>query len=470
MGDDPFFKHSVLTVGSVPGLILRCEEVLAGLLAETRVVTIQVTRLPQDSALSRILSMVRDATERKAPSELLIRKLARVYTPVVTICAVLITFIPWIVSMIHPSFQFIFDQWFYRSLIFLVISCPCALGVSIPLSYFAGIGAASRRGILFKGGNYLDAITDINTVVFDKTGTLTRGEFEIRAIHPQPDTDAETLVRQIGSLETYSSHPIAKTIVAYLRDNKIEPLPITDCSEKAGYGLRAKLGESTLLAGNLPLMDSESVEYPAQLTELDDTVVCLAVDNRFEGYLILGDRLKEDAVAAVAGLRKQQIQTVGILSGDKSALVASVARQVDADRYKGDLLPGDKLAELETLKSDPTCRFAFVGDGINDAPALAMSHVGIAMGGLGSDAAVETADIVIQTDQPSKVAEAIHIGKITRRIVISNIVFAFAVKLFVILLGVFGIATLWEAVFADVGVTLLAVLNAIRIPRLIKND
>ena len=398
------------------------------------------------------MELVQNAAERKAPAELFIRKFARVYTPIVIILAVLIVLSPLVYSLVNPAFVFTFNDWLYRALVFLVISCPCALVVSIPLGYFGGIGAASRLGILFKGGNYLDAITKINTVVFDKTGTLTKGTFDVQACKSAGDISEEELVKLIASVESDSTHPIAKAVVNYAKEQNIERVTVTDTKEYAGFGLEATVGGIPVLVGNCRLLSKFDISFPQELLKMTDTIVVCAVGNRYAGYLLLADALKEDAKVAIDRLKALNIENIQILSGDKQSIVTNFAEKLGISKAYGDLLPEGKVKHLEELRQDEANRIAFVGDGMNDAPVLALSHVGIAMGGLGSDAAIETADVVIQTDQPSKVAVSL----------------AFGVKLLVLILGAGGIATLWEAVFADVGVALLAIMNAVRIQKMIK--
>ncbi|MDR0892220.1 MAG: cadmium-translocating P-type ATPase [Mediterranea sp.] len=466
--DRAAFNTAALTGESVPRTIRQGEEVLAGMIASDKVVRLRVTRPYDKSALARILELVQHATERKAPAELFIRKFARIYTPIVIALAVLIVLLPFVWSLLTPTFTFVFADWFYRALVFLVISCPCALVVSIPLGYFGGIGAASHRGILFKGGNYLDAITRVNAVVFDKTGTLTQGTFSVQECCCALGIAEEDMLRRVASVEAESTHPIAKAVVAYAALKGIEPIRAIRTQELAGFGLEAEVQGESVLVGNTRLLTKRGIAYPAELDTLTDTLVVCAVRGVYVGYLRLADTLKVDARAAIDGLKALNIDNISILSGDKQGIVTTFAQKLGVSQAFGDLLPEGKVKHLEELRSNPANQIAFVGDGLNDAPVLALSHVGIAMGGLGSDAAIETADVVIQTDQPSKVVEAITIGRITRRIVWQNIWLAFTVKLLVLLLGAIGMATLWEAVFADVGVALIAILNAVRIQRLIK--
>jgi Cd2+/Zn2+-exporting ATPase len=462
------FNTAALTGESVPRSIRMGEEVLAGMIVTDKVIRIKVIRPFDKSALARILELVQNASERKAPAELFIRKFARVYTPIVIGLAVLIVLLPFIYSLITPQFLFTFNDWLYRALVFLVISCPCALVVSIPLGYFGGIGAASRLGILFKGGNYLDAVTKINTVVFDKTGTLTKGTFEVQSCNCESGVSEEELIRMIASVESSSTHPIAKAVVNYAGRRDIELSSVTDSKEYAGLGLEAAVNGIQVLAGNGRLLSKFQIEYPPELLSITDTIVVCAIGNKYAGYLLLSDSLKEDAKIAIQNLKALGIQNIQILSGDKQSIVSNFAEKLGISEAYGDLLPDGKVKHLEELRQHTENQVAFVGDGMNDAPVLALSNVGIAMGGLGSDAAIETADVVIQTDQPSKVAEAIKVGKLTRRIVWQNISLAFGVKLLVLILGAGGLATLWEAVFADVGVALIAIMNAVRIQKMIK--
>jgi Cd2+/Zn2+-exporting ATPase len=449
LGDEAAFNTAALTGESVPRQISVGKEVLAGMISSYTVVRLKVVRPAEESAISRVLKLVEDATERKAPTELFIHKFAHVYTPAVMLLALLTILLPWIVSWISPSFQYVFSDWFRRALIFLVISCPCALVISIPLGYFAGIGAASKRGILFKGSNYIDAVTKVDTVVFDKTGTITTGQFEVQRSEGLQPEDLD----QIAAMEKISSHPIAQAILRY------HPVKTTlDAENLAGFGLEYQ----NWLVGNTKLLDQYHIAYPENLKSVPETIVVVAKDKTYKGYLLLADTLKNDAAEAVSRLRSAGINNIEIFSGDKQALVTKVAKQLKMTNGYGDLLPEGKVEHISTLQ-DEGKKVAFVGDGINDAPVIALSDVGFAMGALGSDMAIETADIVIQDDQPSKVAEAIHIGNRTHRIVYENIVLAIGIKVLVMILGLFGVANLWEAVFADSGVALLAVLNSTRI-------
>ena len=468
LGDVAAFNTAALTGESVPRNIRTGETVLAGMIVTDRVVKVKVTKPYNQSALARILEMVQNASERKAPAELFIRKFARVYTPVISGLAVLIVLIPWIVSWVQPDFSFMLNDWLYRALVFLVISCPCALVVSIPLGYFGGIGAASRQGILFKGGNYLDAITKINTVIFDKTGTLTKGVFEVQQVRVRDGFTEEEVIRIIASVESRSNHPIAKAIGLYANSRQVAIRRDMEVFELAGYGLKAFIDGKEVLVGNTRLLDKYGISFPSELTKVPETLVACAVNGEYVGHLLLADTVKEDAKEAIATLKRLNIDNIQILSGDKQTIVSKLAGYLGVDEAYGDLLPEGKVAHVEALKSDSGRRVAFVGDGINDAPVLALSDVGVAMGGLGSDAAIEIADVVLQTDQLSRLAMAIRIGKETRRIIWQNITLAFGVKLIVLILGAGGLATMWEAVFADVGVALLAILNAIRIQRRVR--
>lgn len=456
------FDTSALTGESMPRNVSEGEDVLAGMIVSGQSVRLKVTKPYDQSTLARILTLVQDASERKAPAELFIRRFARIYTPVVVALALLIVALPALVAAVHPGFEYVFNDWLYRGLVFLVISCPCALIISIPLGYFGGIGAASRMGILFKGSNYLDAITRINTVVFDKTGTLTTGSFRVTDIQAVGLPEDE-LLRLVSSIEKKSTHPVAQAIARYASERDAKPFIVTALRELPGYGLEAEADGRQVLVGNLRLLTDRHISVPPTLSGTVSTVVACAVDGRYAGHLLLSDILKDDAIDAIRQLKALKIDNIQMLSGDKQEIVNIFAAELGIDKAYGDLLPEDKAVHLEQLNSSPGVSAAFVGDGMNDAPVLALSDVGIAMGGLGSDAAIESADVVIQTDQPSRVATAISIGRATRRIVMQNIVGAISVKVLVLLAGAFGFATLWAAVFADVGVALLVVLNSVRI-------
>ena len=451
------FNTSALTGESKPKTISKGEFVLAGMLNIDKVIDINVTQKYEDSSLARILKMVQEATSRKSKTELFIRRFAKIYTPAVFMLAVLITIMPYFFIT-----DYIFQDWLYRALVFLVISCPCALVISIPLGYFGGIGAASKAGILFKGANYLDLMTKVNTVVMDKTGTLTKGVFKVQEIVTADHIDKETLINLVVALEKKSNHPVAKAIVAFGTHEKAI-LQASDIEEISGQGLIGNIDGKEVMAGNAKLMKNYFITYNTAADHIIETVVIIAIDKKYAGYITIADEVKDDAQKAVNEMHINGIRKIVMLSGDKSTITENIASRLGIDFAYGDLLPEDKVKHLEQLKKDKNNIVAFVGDGINDAPSLALSDVGIAMGGMGSDAAIEVADVVIQTDQPSKIATAIRIAKSTRKIVYQNIALAFTIKLIVLLLGGMGLANMWEAVFADVGVSLLAILNAVRI-------
>lgn len=453
------FNTSALTGESTPKNIKTGETVLAGMVNLDKVIELNVTKKFADSSLARILDMVQNASARKAPTELFIRKFAKIYTPIVFFLAVALTILPYFIVE-----NYIFRDWLYRALVFLVISCPCALVISIPLGYFGGIGAASRNGILFKGGNYLDAMAKVNTVVMDKTGTLTEGVFKVQEVVTN-GIDQTEFMQTLVALEQKSTHPIAKAVSQYFAN---EPLnyAATDVEEISGHGLKGTVNGATVLAGNTKLLRKLNVVYDTAIDSIVETIVVVAIDGAYAGYVTIADQIKADAKSAIAAMHDNGVTQTVMLSGDKTAITQKVAQTIGIDIAYGDLLPEEKVAQVEKIKIDQSRIVAFVGDGVNDAPVLALSDVGIAMGGMGSDAAIETADVVIQTDQPSKIATAIKISKATKRIVWQNIGLAFAVKAIVLLLGAGGLATMWEAVFADVGVALLAILNAMRIQRM----
>mgnify|MGYP000285872283 CR=1 FL=1 len=450
------FNTAALTGESKPDTKRKGEQVLAGMINLNTVADIKVTALFKDSKLSKILQMVQDATARKSQTQLFISKFAKIYTPIVVFLAIGICLLPsFFVS------DYVFNDWLYRALVFLVISCPCALVISIPLGYFGGIGLASKNGILFKGSNYLDAMTKINTVVMDKTGTLTKGVFKVQEIKAL-EISKEELLKLTAAIESKSTHPIATAIAEYAGD-AISNLNISNVEEVSGHGLKGTIDGKEVLAGNLKLLKKFNVTYDVSLESIVDTIVVVAINNKYAGYITIADEIKEDAAEAIQEMHKLGIKTV-MLSGDKQSVVTKVAEVLGIDNAFGDLLPENKVEKVQTLK-DEGRTIAFVGDGVNDAPVVALADAGIAMGGLGSDATIETADIVIQNDQPSKIPTAIKIGKLTRSIVWQNIGLAMGVKAVVLVMGAIGIATLWEAVFADVGVALLAILNAVRIQR-----
>jgi len=453
------FNTAALTGESKPKSIYKGAQVLAGMLNLDKVIELKVTKKFADSSLARILEMVQNATARKAKTELLIRKFAKIYTPIVFFLAVALVVVPYFVLS-----NYVFNDWLYRALIFLVISCPCALVISIPLGYFGGIGAASRNGILFKGSNYLELMTKINTVVMDKTGTLTAGVFKVQAIVTN-GMDKTDFIKTLAALESKSTHPIAKAIAEYEK-NETQTYQATEIEEISGHGLKGNVNGKEVLAGNTKLLKKYNITYDAAIDEIIESIVVVAIGNQYTGYVLIADEVKEDAQEAIRQMHLNGIKQTIMLSGDKNSITQKVAKQIGIDTAFGDLLPENKVQKVEELKQDKTKIIAFVGDGINDATVLALSDVGIAMGAMGSDAAIETANVVIQTDQPLKIVTAIKIGKATRSIVIQNIILAFAVKAIVLVLGAGGLATMWEAVFADVGVALLAILNAVRIQRM----
>ncbi|CAG5001388.1 Zinc-transporting ATPase [Dyadobacter sp. CECT 9275] len=446
------FNTAALTGESKPDTKEKGSPVLAGMINLDRAIELKVTTAFKDSKLSRILEMVQEATARKAPTQLFISKFAKTYTPIVFFLALAIIIIPYFFVE-----DYVFNQWLYRGMVFLVISCPCALTISIPLGYFGGIGLASRNGILFKGSNFLDVMTKVDTVVMDKTGTLTKGVFKVQQV--ETSLDKEEFLHLTSSLESASTHPVARAVIEYQQGKKIEDP--TDVEEISGHGLKGRVAGKELLAGNLKLLDKFYISYPDEIKQIQETIVVVAVDGKYAGYITISDEIKEDAAQAIKDMHALGIKTV-MLSGDKNAVAQKVAKGLGIDEAYGDLLPEGKVEKVQAFK-DAGKRLAFVGDGVNDAPVVALADAGIAMGGLGSDATIETADVVIQNDQPSRIVSAIRAGKITRSIVWQNIILAMSVKAIVLLLGAGGIATLWEAVFADVGVALLAILNAFRI-------
>ena len=458
ISDKASFNTSALTGESKPDSKIKGDQVLAGMINLNTVSQIKVTTAFQDSKLSKILEMVQNASAQKAPTELFIRKFAKIYTPIVVFLALGITLLPYFFVA-----DYIFRDWLYRALIFLVISCPCALVISIPLGYFGGIGAGSRNGILIKGSNFLDILASIKNVVMDKTGTMTEGVFAVQEVHFQPGFDQAEILQMVNRLESQSTHPVATAIHQFVGeiDHSIQ---LENAEEIAGHGLKATVNEKELLVGNFKLLDKFNIQYENKHENIIYTLIAIAYDQKFVGYLTIADSLKEDAQHTINQLKNLGIKTT-MLSGDKSAVVQDVARKLGIENAFGDLLPEDKVNKLKEIKA-LNQSVAFVGDGVNDAPVVALSDVGIAMGGLGSDATIETADIVIQDDRPSKIPMAINIGKQTKKIVWQNISLAFAVKAVVLVLGAGGLATMWEAVFADVGVALLAILNAVRIQKM----
>ena len=457
------FDTAALTGESVPREIDKGGEVLAGMISSGSTIRIKVVRPASDSALSRILELVKNAQNKKAKSEVFIRKFARIYTPIVTLLAFLVVVFPYFISLIDSSFVYHFNEWLYRALVFLVISCPCALVISVPLSYFAGIGAASRQGILFKGGNYLETIKNVKVVAFDKTGTLTTGQFSIEEIHVNGEFNEEEMLEYMAASESESSHPLAKAIVSDAKERGLTLPHAYKMQEISGKGTISEINGKRVIAGNLKLLKDENINYSDELNKESSTIVALAIDGRFVGYVKLHDTLKPDSAETVKSLHDLGVNQVVMLSGDRKEIVKKYADKLGIKYAYGELLPQDKAEYVENVSKTPDKSIAFVGDGMNDAPVLAISNVGIAMGGLGSDAAIESADIVIQTDKPSKVATAVKIGRYTHAIVLQNIIGALVIKVTILTLGLIGFASLWAAVFADVGVTMLAVLNSMRI-------
>nr|WP_299214303.1 heavy metal translocating P-type ATPase [uncultured Allomuricauda sp.] len=458
LSDKASLNTAALTGESKPDSLLKESKVYAGSINLESVIEIKVTNTFEDSSIARILDLVQNATARKSKTELFIRQFARIYTPIVVFLAIGVTFLPYFFVD-----DYVFQNWLYRALIFLVISCPCALVISIPLGYFGGLGAASRNGILFKGASFLDAMTKINTLVMDKTGTVTKGVFKIKEIKAIGWEESQ-FMKYLIAMEEQSTHPVAKAIMEYKENG--DDYDAKEVSEIAGKGLKGIINGKTVLVGNKALMIDNDITIPNETDSLVESIVLVSIDHTFAGYVVIADELKEDAKETITELHNVGVKNIMMLSGDKDSITQQVAKELNIEKAKGGLLPEDKLNEVETLKQNPENKVAFIGDGINDAPVLAASNVGIAMGGLGSDVAIETADVIIQTDQPSKVVRAIKISRSTRKIVWQNIILAFGVKAIVLILGAGGLATMWEAVFADVGVALLAILNAIRLQRM----
>ncbi len=463
LSDSAAFNTAALTGESVPDSKLKGDKVLAGMINLNTVSLVEVTARYTDSKLSKILELTQHATSQKAPTELFIRKFARIYTPIVVLLAVMVCLLP---ALFTNNYQF--STWLYRALVFLVISCPCALVISIPLGYFGGIGAASRNGILVKGGNFLDKLAEIQNVVMDKTGTMTEGVFKVQDVVWNEGFSGKELLPLVNALESHSTHPVATAIRQYVGTPAAGPvdpaITFLDVEEIPGHGLKARVDGKVILAGNFRLLDLYNIPVSIDPEQIVHTVTAIAYDGRFAGYITIADKIKEGAESAVAQLHQLNVSTT-MLSGDKSAVVHFVAEKLGIQHAFGDLLPEDKVRRVEEIRSRNES-IAFIGDGLNDAPVIALSDVGIAMGGLGSDAAIETADVVIQDDKPGKIPMAIRIGKETRKIVWQNISLAFIVKALVLIMGAGGLATMWEAVFADVGVALLAILNATRIQRM----
>ena len=440
----------------MPCDVIEGEEVLSGSINLSGVIKVKVSKEFGESTVSKILDLVENASSKKSKSENFISKFAFYYTPIVVIIALLLAILP-------PLFieNASFSDWIYRTLSFLVVSCPCALVISIPLSFFGGIGGASKIGILIKGSNYLEQLSKTEIVVFDKTGTLTEGVFEVQKIEPVT-ISSEELLKIAATAENYSNHPISLSLKkAY--NKKINEDEIINSKEIAGLGLISKIGDKDVLVGNEKLMNKYKVKY----TKSDDigTILYIAINQEFAGYIVISDKIKDDSKNAILNLKKNNIKNLVMLTGDKKSVGESVAKDLGINKVYTDLLPDEKVKKVEELlkSKSENGKLAFVGDGINDAPVLAISDIGIAMGALGADSAIEAADIVIMTDEPSKIVNAINISKKTMRIVKENIIFAISIKILVLILSAIGISTMWEAVFADVGVSIIAILNALRI-------
>ncbi|MDG2979349.1 cadmium-translocating P-type ATPase [Latilactobacillus curvatus] len=451
---DSYVDTSAITGESVPRAFHPGDELLSGTINQSGLLTLEVTKPYADSTVAKILDLVENASSQKAPTENFITRFAKVYTPIVVGIAAIMAIVPPLL------FGAPFGDWLYRALIFLVISCPCALVISIPLGFFAGIGTASKNGILVKGSNYLEALNDVQTVVFDKTGTLTQGSFSVTTVH-SVDQQPDELLALAALVEQHSTHPIGQSILAANQTPLTKTL--SDVQETAGHGISGQLNGQLLQAGKASWLQASGI---ATLTPSEvGTSVHVAYNNRYLGYIVIADTVKPDAQTAVAQLKHAGIRQTIMLTGDNQPVAQQVSDDLGIDSYQSELLPQDKVAAVAKLTEDRAAngKIVFVGDGINDTPVLARADVGVAMGGLGSDAAIEAADIVLMSDEPTKLATAISIAKYTRRIVWQNIIFALVVKGIFLLLGAFGIATMWEAVFADVGVTLIAILNALRI-------
>lgn len=452
---DSMLDTKALTGESVPRTIHKGDEALSGCVNQNGVLTIQVTKAFGESTVSKIIELVENASSRKAPTENFITTFARYYTPVVVIFALILAVAPPLL------FNAEWIEWIHRAFVFLVISCPCALVISIPLTFFGGIGAASKHGVLVKGSNYLESLNNVSTVVFDKTGTLTKGVFKVTEIVPDNGFTVDRILEYGAKAEIYSNHPIAKSIIAaYEKD--VDGTNITDYKEISGYGISVTVDNKKILAGNSKLMTAEQIHY--RPCNKAGTKVYVAVDGKYAGCILITDEIKEDSKRAIAELKRIGIEKTVMLTGDDEMIGKAVSRKLGLDEYYAQLLPDQKVLKLEELDSQKPLKskLAFIGDGINDAPVLARADVGIAMGGIGSDAAIEAADVVLMTDEPSKLVEAIEVAKATKHIVIQNIVLALTVKVIFMVLGAFGIAGMWEAVFGDVGVALIAVMNAMR--------
>lgn len=443
-----------LTGETMPREVAEDDEVISGCVNLSGVIKVRVTKTFGESTVSKILNLVENASEHKSKSEAFITRFARIYTPVVVIAAIALAIIP---TLLGGSFA----TWLYRALMFLVVSCPCALVISVPLTFFGGIGGASRKGILIKGSNYMDILAKVGTVVFDKTGTLTHGQFAVEAVHPERYSEHH-LLHLAAHVEHFSTHPIGAALRDAFPEEATDGCQVSDVEEIAGHGIRAKVGDNIVCVGNPKMMDAIGAKWHD--CHHVGTIIHVAIDGEYAGHIVINDKIKDDSANAIAQLKQLGVEKAVMLTGDREEVGRHVAQQLALDEYHAELLPADKVSHVERLLQEKAAdkQLAFVGDGINDAPVLARADVGIAMGGLGSDAAIEAADVVLMDDQPSKVAIAIRIARSTIAIARQNVVFAIVVKVAVLLLASIGIATMWLAVFADVGVTVLAVLNAMR--------
>ncbi|MBF4806567.1 MAG: cadmium-translocating P-type ATPase, partial [Pseudoleptotrichia goodfellowii] len=457
------FDTSALTGESLPVSKNIGEEVLSGSVNKTGLVTIKVTKLFSESTVSKILDLVENANSKKSKTENFITKFARYYTPTVVGIAVLMAIIPPLVLK-----ETTFYEWLYKALVFLVLSCPCALVISIPLGFFGGIGGASRHGILIKGGNYLEALNNVETVVMDKTGTLTKGVFKVTQINPENNITKEELLQYAAYAESFSTHPIAESVIKeYQKNNlQIDKSLIKNYEEISGYGIKTEVNGKSVIAGNIKLMNLENIK--TENNSQTGTVVYVAIDGKYAGNLLISDEIKEDSLRAIEDMKKIGVKKTVMLTGDSKAIGESIAEKLNIDKAYTELLPSDKVEKIEEIFEERKSngKILFVGDGINDAPVLARADIGVAMGGVGSDAAIEAADVVIMNDEPSKIVTAIKIAKKTRTVVWQNIALALGVKIITLILGVMGFATIWAAIFADVGVALIAILNAARVIRM----
>lgn len=451
-----FVDTVALTGESVPREVKENDEVLSGMINTRSLLTIKATKTFENSTVSKILELVENTSSKKAKTEKFITKFAKIYTPIVVVLAVLLAIIP---PLIIPNATF--AEWIYKALVCLVISCPCALVISIPLSYFGGIGCASKKGILVKGSNYLEALNNVDTIVFDKTGTLTQGVFKVTKIVPILNYTKEEILEYCAFAESFSNHPIANSILNEY-NKKIDKEQIRNYEEISGHGIKANIWGKDVLVGNSKLFDKEKIEYSKE--KISGTTIHLAVDRQYCGYIVISDIIKKDSKEAIKTLKELGVRRTVMLTGDNKIVAEEIAKELKLDDYRAELLPQQKVEEIEKILKDKkkNQNLAFVGDGINDAPVLARADIGIAMGGIGSDSAIEASDIVIMTDETSKIATAIKIAKKTRKIVIGNITMAMLIKTVAILLGIIGIASIWQAVIADVGVTIVAVINSLR--------